>query len=48
MRAHHEIIGRDFLHSTLGTNSYHLKMVLNDSAVYFFSYTLEHHDATPP
>ena len=47
-RAHHEIIGGDFHHCTLGTSGYRLKMVLNDSAVHFFSNTLEHRDATRP
>ena len=43
-----KIIGGDFLHTTLGIDGYYLKMVLNDSAVYFFPYTSEHRDATQP
>lgn len=42
------IIGADFLRSTLELDGYYFKLVLNDSAVHFFPYTTEHRDATQP
>lgn len=42
------IIGADFLRSTLQSDGYYLKLILNDSAAHFFPYTTEHRDATLP
>ncbi|PAY18115.1 hypothetical protein CKO51_17980 [Rhodopirellula sp. SM50] len=40
------IIGADFLRSTLESDGYFFKLILNDSAAYFFPHTTEHRDAT--
>lgn len=42
------IIGADFLRSTLESDGYFIKLVLNDSTAYFFPYTSEHRDAAQP
>jgi hypothetical protein len=41
-----KIIGADFLQSSLETDGYFLKLILNDTAACFFCYTTEHRDAT--
>ena len=42
------IIGADFLRSTLESDGYYFKLILNDTGAYFFPYTTEHRDATQP
>lgn len=42
------VIGADFLSSQLESDGYYFKLILNDSAAYFFPYTMEHRDATQP
>ncbi len=42
------IIGADFLRSTVESNGYYFKLLLNDTGAYFFPYTTEHRDATQP
>lgn len=42
------IINVDFLRSTLESDGFFLKLILNDSSAYFFPYTIEHRDATQP
>lgn len=42
------IIGADFLRSTLESDGYYFKLILNDTGAHFFPYTTEHRDATQP
>jgi len=43
-----KIIGEDFLHSAVDSDGFFLKLILNETAAYFFPYTTEHRDATQP
>ncbi len=42
------VIGGDFLESTLESDGYLIKLIVNDAAAHFFPYTTEHRDATQP
>lgn len=42
------IIGADFLRSTLESDGYYFKLILNDAGAHFFPYTTEHRDAMQP
>ncbi|NND99523.1 MAG: hypothetical protein HKN47_19585 [Pirellulaceae bacterium] len=43
-----KIIGADFLRTSLESDGYFIKLIINDTAAHFFPRTTEHRDATEP
>ncbi len=43
-----KVIGGDFLRLAIKSDGFYFKLVLNESAAYFFPHTTEHRDVTQP
>jgi hypothetical protein len=42
------IVGDDYLRTSISQDGYFIKLVFNSRAVHFFPYTIEHRDASLP
>ena len=42
------IVGDDYLRSSISQDGYFIKLVFNSRAAHFFPYTIEHRDASLP